>query len=125
VWTQSPSGEEKIASIGIAVRRWVSYHGFALNVAPDLGFFDLIHPCGLRGIQMTSLAARLGDAAPGLSDVRAVVADELAERLGYGAVRWQPAAAAWDMAVRHGVERLGVGGPAAVRAAGMDAHHAA
>lgn len=125
VWTQSPAGEEKIASIGIAVRRWVSYHGFALNVAPDLGFFDLIHPCGLRGIQMTSLAARLGDAAPGLPEVRTVVADELAERLGYGAVRWQPAAAAWDMAVRHGAERPGAGLPAADLAAGTDAHHAA
>src|SRR5213594_3012878 len=67
-------GDQKIASIGIAVRQWVSYHGFALNVVPDLRFFDLIHPCGLRGIQMTSLAERLGERAPSLAEAREVVA---------------------------------------------------
>jgi lipoate-protein ligase B len=77
-------GGEKIASLGVAVRRWVSYHGFALNVAPDLAFFDLIHPCGLRGIQMTSVAARLGPAAPTLAEARSAVADALARQLGHG-----------------------------------------
>src|SRR5262249_18471230 len=62
------------ASIGIAVRRWVSYHGFALNVAPDLRFFDLINPCGLTGIHMTSVAERMGDRAPSLAEAREVVA---------------------------------------------------
>jgi lipoate-protein ligase B len=76
-------GGEKIASIGVAVRRWVSYHGFALNVAPDLRFFDLIHPCGLRGIHMASLASRLGSAAPGLAEARDVVTSHLARGLGY------------------------------------------
>lgn len=80
-------GGEKIASLGVAVRRWVSYHGFALNVAPDLSFFDLIHPCGLRGINMTSLASRLGPDAPGLSAAREVVARHLASVLGYTGVR--------------------------------------
>ncbi|HKQ59211.1 MAG TPA: lipoyl(octanoyl) transferase LipB [Candidatus Eisenbacteria bacterium] len=75
---------EKIASLGVAVRRWVSYHGFALNVAPDLSFFDLIHPCGLRGIHMTSLASRLGAGAPSLAQAREVVASHLAHRMGYG-----------------------------------------
>ena len=74
---------EKIASLGVAVRHWVSYHGFALNVAPDLGFFDLIHPCGLRGIHMTSLASRLGAGAPTLAEAREVVASHLARRMGY------------------------------------------
>ena len=74
---------EKIASIGIAVRRWVSYHGFALNVAPDLRFFDLIHPCGLRGIQMTSVAKRLGNEAPTLAAARDAVAEGVARALGY------------------------------------------
>jgi len=46
---------EKIASIGIGVRRWVSWHGFALNVAADLSGFAAIVPCGLPGIRMTSL----------------------------------------------------------------------
>jgi len=86
-------GEEKIASLGIAVRHWVGYHGFALNVAPDLGFFELIHPCGLRGIQMTSVAARLGASAPTLDRARHEVAELLARQLGYDELRWVPAEA--------------------------------
>ena len=81
-------GEAKIASIGIAVRRWVSYHGFALNVAPDLGFFDLIHPCGLRGIRMTSLEALGGPAAADVAVARERVTAALGARLGYHQVRW-------------------------------------
>ena len=82
------AGEEKIASIGIAVRGWVSYHWFALNVAPDLEFFDLIHPCGLRGIHMTSVAARLGPRAPGLEEARRVLAATIGRQLGYREIRW-------------------------------------
>lgn len=83
-------GEEKVASLGVAVRRWVSYHGFALNVAPDLRFFDLIHPCGLRGIHMTSLVSRLGNRAPGMAEARAVVAAHMARQLGYDDWAWEP-----------------------------------
>jgi lipoate-protein ligase B len=50
---------EKIASIGIAVRRGISFHGLSLNVAPDLQHFDLIHPCGIDGVKMTSMARLL------------------------------------------------------------------
>ncbi len=57
-------GGEKIASIGIGVRRWVAWHGFALNVADDLGPFDAIVPCGLRGVSMTSLEGLLGRPVP-------------------------------------------------------------
>jgi lipoic acid synthetase len=56
VWT----GSKKIASLGIAVRHWVSYHGFALNVSTDLRYFRMIHPCGLDGAVMTSMAEQLG-----------------------------------------------------------------
>jgi lipoyl(octanoyl) transferase len=49
----------KIASIGLAVRRWISYHGFALNVDNDLGVFDAIVPCGLPGVTMTSMTREL------------------------------------------------------------------
>jgi len=49
-------GDEKIASLGIAVRGGISFHGFALNYDPDLSHFDLIHPCGLHGVHMTSMA---------------------------------------------------------------------
>ncbi len=46
----------KIASIGVGVRKWISMHGFALNVSGDLGAFSAITPCGLSGVEMTSLS---------------------------------------------------------------------
>jgi len=49
--------EEKIAAIGVKLRRWVSFHGVSLNVAPDLGHFDGIVPCGVTAHGVTSLAA--------------------------------------------------------------------
>ena len=49
-------GEKKIASIGIGVRRWISLHGFALNVGGDLAPYRAITPCGLGGVEMTSLS---------------------------------------------------------------------
>jgi lipoate-protein ligase B len=79
VWVEG----RKVASIGVAVRRWVSYHGFALNVAPDLRHFDLIHPCGLRGIEMTSLARLMPSGAPDLAAARAIVTGEFARVFGY------------------------------------------
>ena len=50
----------KIGSVGIAVRHWVTYHGFALNVATDLRFFRLLNPCGFNAEVMTSMSALLG-----------------------------------------------------------------
>lgn len=47
--------EDKIAAIGIKLRRWISFHGIAINVDPDLGHFDGIVPCGIRGHGVTSL----------------------------------------------------------------------
>lgn len=73
--------ERKIASIGVGVRHWVTYHGFALNVDLDLAGFEAIVPCGLRGVEMTSVARELG--APTLelgSRVREVVAGAFRER---------------------------------------------
>ncbi len=52
VWT----GGRKIASIGIHVKQWVTFHGFALNVSTDLTYFDLIVPCGIKDVTMTSVA---------------------------------------------------------------------
>jgi len=54
----------KIASIGVGVRGWVTLHGFALNVDLDLAGFDAIVPCGLRAVEMTSIARELGARAP-------------------------------------------------------------
>src|SRR5215471_9393430 len=49
-------GQRKIGSIGVAIRRWVTWHGFALNVGPDLAGFRAITPCGIDGVMMTSVA---------------------------------------------------------------------
>ncbi len=82
-------GERKIASIGIACRRWVTFHGLALNVSTDLSYFARIQPCGFQAAIMTSMAAERGRA--GLpaqdprADMRAVKGDltaELGQALG-------------------------------------------
>ena len=55
VWTQG----RKIASIGVHARDWVTWHGFALNVSTELSYFDLIVPCGIPEVQMTSIEREL------------------------------------------------------------------
>ena len=69
VWTSG----RKIASIGVHARDWVTWHGFALNVSNDLSFFDLIVPCGLSGVTMTSIGRELDTAAPSVADVAELV----------------------------------------------------
>jgi lipoate-protein ligase B len=58
--------ERKLASIGVGVKRWITYHGFALNVSTDLRDFAPIVPCGLDGVEMTSVARELGVGPLGL-----------------------------------------------------------
>jgi lipoate-protein ligase B len=53
-------GDRKIASIGMSLRGWVTMHGMALNVRPDLSYFGSINPCGHQGLRMTSMALELG-----------------------------------------------------------------
>ncbi len=64
----------KIASIGVAIKRWVSFHGVALNYETDLKYFDLMDPCGLVGEKMTSMAKILG---------REISREELKERITF------------------------------------------
>jgi lipoyl(octanoyl) transferase len=52
-------GNKKIGFVGIAVRKGISFHGLALNVDPDLRFFQMINPCGLKEVQITSMAELL------------------------------------------------------------------
>jgi len=70
-------GGEKIAAVGVAVKRKVTMHGFALNVDPDLSHFALINPCGL-GRPVTSMARVLGRPVP-MAEVRAAYARRFAE----------------------------------------------
>ena len=84
VWVE----DRKIASIGIALRRWVAWHGFALNVAPDVGGFAAITPCGITGVEMTSVAREGGPRDIG--DVLPRVLDRFVGTFGYPG--WQPLA---------------------------------
>lgn len=79
VWT----GGRKIASIGIHVKQWVTFHGFALNVNTDLSYFDLIVPCGIRDVIMTSVATELGrtDSAVVWDETRRAVIDGMGQAL--------------------------------------------
>jgi lipoyl(octanoyl) transferase len=79
VWT----GGRKIASIGIHVKQWVTFHGFALNVTTDMTYFDLIVPCGIPNVVMTSVSRELGrtDAAALWEETRTAVIEGLAREL--------------------------------------------
>lgn len=60
VWVRG----EKVASIGIGVSNWVTYHGMSININPDLAFFDMIYPCGLKDVKMASLKSLIGRDVP-------------------------------------------------------------
>jgi lipoate-protein ligase B len=78
VWTEAG---RKLASIGVAVKRWVTMHGFALNVCTDLTRFAAINPCGFDAAVMTSMQAALGRPVA-VSDVKMKAAHHLAEVMG-------------------------------------------
>lgn len=75
VWTRG----RKIASIGVHARDWVTWHGFALNVTTDLSYFQLIVPCGIPDVDMTSVQRELGIGTPEISAVEDRVASEMGE----------------------------------------------
>jgi lipoate-protein ligase B len=81
VWTAG----RKIASIGIHVKQWVTLHGFALNVTTDLDYFDLIVPCGIQDVVMTSVAEELlrSDSEALWIEARNQVVAAFAESFGY------------------------------------------
>lgn len=71
----------KMASIGIACRRWVTFHGLALNVATDLSYFHRINPCGFEARVMTSMERELGHAVD-MAEVKAHLTEDLGAALG-------------------------------------------
>lgn len=86
VWVEG----RKIASIGVGVRKWISMHGFALNVSGDLAAFGAITPCGLSGVEMTSVSRECG---------REIEVREIAERVG--AIFQRLDSAAQELALSH------------------------
>ena len=82
VWTHG----KKIASIGVHARDWVTWHGFALNVTTELSYFNLIVPCGIDGVVMTSIARELGVEEVSARDVTERVTAKFADAFDLTAV---------------------------------------
>ena len=87
VWTagvQAPDDGRlrKIASIGVHARDWVTWHGFALNVTTDLSYFDLMVPCGISDVTMTTAHKELGATFPGAERIAGEVARSFASLFG-------------------------------------------
>ena len=78
-------GDEKVAAIGVAIRRWITYHGVAINLTTDLSYFDMICPCGIRDCRVTSLARLVGRDVD-WDNVAKSFAAEFAEVFGMAAV---------------------------------------
>ena len=84
VWVAQPDGPPaKVAALGVAFRRWVTYHGFALNVCPDLTRFDLIVPCGIEDAHVTSIS-REQSRRVSLGEAKAAVIEAFAELITHG-----------------------------------------
>lgn len=81
-------GHGKIASIGVGVRRWTTFHGVALNVSTDLRFFSHVVPCRMPDVRMTSMARELG-AAPALAEVRRAFIATFRSVFGYPEVAFE------------------------------------
>jgi lipoyl(octanoyl) transferase len=79
VWVAE--GARKIASIGIACRKWITFHGLALNVTTDLAYFARIQPCGFDARVMTSMAAELGSDVVDVGRVKTALVDDLGRTL--------------------------------------------
>jgi len=73
----------KIASVGVAASDWVTYHGIALNVNVDLGFFDMINPCGVKRGRVTSMARLLG-AKQDMGVLKRIFTDNLTHKFNMG-----------------------------------------
>jgi lipoyl(octanoyl) transferase len=92
VWVDA----QKIAAIGVGLRRWVTMHGFALNVSTDLSLFDTIVPCGIEGCRITSIAA-LGCADITVADFASAIEREFAAVFGYDRIAPAAPESLWDL----------------------------
>jgi len=81
VWLDTPTGEAKLVQIGARIEQWITYHGFALNVDPNMAHFDLIVPCGISDKAVTSMA-RVLNRPIDMQAVRQCVAEKFGEVFG-------------------------------------------
>ena len=82
VWSEDVNGTRKLASIGVRAREWITWHGFALNVENDLSTFAYTVPCGIGGVEMTTVqreCARAQKPEPSMQQVSSAVAEAFAE----------------------------------------------
>ena len=82
VWVMRENTHRKIASIGVKMSRWVTMHGFSINVLADKGGFSLIIPCGLNGVEVTSIEQE-SKARPSTKEVGTIAADEFKKIFEY------------------------------------------
>lgn len=85
-WTGVWVGERKVAAIGVAVRRGITYHGLALNVNTDLAYFHRIVPCGLGWAQVTSMRKELGRELP-MEEVKKIFLSHFVRRFRYAELK--------------------------------------
>jgi lipoate-protein ligase B len=107
VWVDGGGGgEDKVAALGVRVESWVTYHGVAINVDPDLSHFELIVPCGLDGVRSASMRAILGQ-APTLTAVRNAFVEAFGDVFRVAMVEGEPGAQAHEPRVQlHEVDRV-------------------
>ena len=82
IWVNTPRGLEKLGAVGLHLRRWITTHGIAFNVEPDLAHFGWITPCGFTDKGVCSLRSLLGDAAPDFETAADHLQQHLCEYLG-------------------------------------------
>ena len=83
VWVDAETPmPRKLASIGVHARDWVTWHGFALNVTTDLSYFDLLVPCGIPDVTMTSVARELKGGSADMQGVATAVTNAFGEVFG-------------------------------------------
>lgn len=107
VWVEKSraGGPRKICALGVHLSRWYTRHGFALNIEPSLGHFELIVPCGIREAGVTSMAVELGQ-APSMTDVSARVAHHFAQVFELEPREATPALTSVAVALRHDAKVL-------------------
>lgn len=72
--------DHKIAALGVRISRWVTMHGFSLNINPDLNYYQDIIPCGIQGYGVTSMAVIMGEEVPSMDEVKIKMVDYFKNR---------------------------------------------